>query len=160
MATGADGSFVCDPPDLAVFLNRPRRLGVDPVMFLRGWSNGNVSLQEKLPVEAKVSLPSGGPITSPVIDTKKQFGALDVSSVGDVGEIDTNDQSGTRDVLCGFLARPSFAGGGETASTPDTDQAYTITWSDRSKALALFDRVRQITALLGALGGAPTQEGR
>jgi len=83
-----------------------------------------------------------------------------VSSVGDVGEIDANEQSGTRDVLCGSFARLSFAGGGETASTPDTDQAYTITWTDRPKALALFDKVRQVIALLGALGGAPTQQGR
>jgi AcrR family transcriptional regulator len=31
---------------------------------------------------------------------------------------------------------------------------------DRSKVLALFDRVRQVTALLGAFGGAPAQNDR
>ena len=39
-----DGRITCDPESLSGFLNRPRLMGLDPMMFLDGWSNGYISI--------------------------------------------------------------------------------------------------------------------
>jgi hypothetical protein len=41
--TQTDGAIVGDPVVVEQLLHRPRTWGLDPMMFLDGWSNGYVS---------------------------------------------------------------------------------------------------------------------
>ncbi len=47
IAQTADGAISCDPDDLSCLLNRPKVMGLDPMMFLDGWSNGYISITHR-----------------------------------------------------------------------------------------------------------------
>ncbi len=42
-----NGRITCDPESLSGLLNRPRLMGLDPMMFLDGWSNGYISITRR-----------------------------------------------------------------------------------------------------------------
>jgi hypothetical protein len=42
-----DGSIRCEPDAHSGLLNRPKAMGLDPMMFLDGWSNGYVSVTHR-----------------------------------------------------------------------------------------------------------------
>ena len=47
ISRGLSGGITCDPDSLSGFLNRPRAMGLDPMMFLDGWSNGYISITRR-----------------------------------------------------------------------------------------------------------------
>jgi hypothetical protein len=47
ISKGLSGGITCDPDSLSAFLNRHRAMGLDPMMFLDGWSNGYISITRR-----------------------------------------------------------------------------------------------------------------
>jgi hypothetical protein len=47
ISRGLSGGITCKPDSLSGFLYRPRAMGLDPMMFLDGWSNGYISITHR-----------------------------------------------------------------------------------------------------------------